>query len=407
MAFPRGASPLVAGVLAVTGCTGEQATVTPTASDSGFETQFETCAEVRAEVNVVPVHLLLAVDRSGSMGNGEPVSKWESARDAFSAFLQDPDAQALSVALRLWPAEDGCNEDDCDAAACAEPQIALASLADDAHRKALIAELANVTPEGGTPMSAALEGAVAWAEAQQVTTPNAAASIVLVTDGAPSGCDENIDNIAAFAATGLEQGIRTFAVGIEGSNEDDINALAEAGGTEQGRFVGAKDLERGLLAALQDIRGDVLSCSFALPEGETINPDRVRLEVVQGDTITVIERRSSLEACDDINGGWAFDDAGLIVLCPTSCAEVQDIDQGAVEIAIGCECETDTDCPDAEVCDDNVCVPCEALDACALEPSEGRGRVVQGGALRCQTGPASAWGWAALLGLVRLRRRDA
>ncbi len=369
-------------------------------ADSGFETDFEACAERREEAELVPVNLLLTVDRSGSMDDGDPVSKWTQVIEAVGGFLRDEGARDLSVALRIWPDPDGCNSDACDAVACSQPQVPTAPLSDEEHRAEVIRALERTEPEGETPLSEVVAGAALWGIERSAREPNEAYAVALVTDGEPNGCIEDISDLETSARTVAAAGVPLFAVGIEGSNADDMARLAAAGQTGQPYLVGETDVAQGLLDALLDIRGQVLSCTFEIPEGEGLDLDLVRVEAVVDGESTVIPRLSPTDECD--GGGWFFDAYGQIVLCPDSCAFVQGGEQVALEIAVGCECESTEDCPDAQVCEDNVCLPDPVEET--LTPGN-----VQGGALNCTTTSAapSSLGWliGLLLGAGLVRRQ--
>ncbi len=387
-----------------------------------WETDFEACAVERQEATLIPTSLLLAVDSSGSMD--DPVvatttsttapSKWDTATSAFTGFFADPDSASLNVALRLWPdATDGCDEVGCDAAACAIPQVPLDSVGDAAHRQALMDALANTTPAGTTPMHAALDGAIQWAAARRALAPDELVSVVLVTDGEPNGCDEDIDNIAALAAGATAQGISVYAVGIEGSNVAQIDQIASAGGTVEGYFVGSANAEAQLRAALEDIQSQVVSCRFAFPTestGEPLSPDLVRVEyVVDGQPVSVGRVAGAAQCSPD---GWYLDDnkdPTHITLCASTCAQVQGIELVAIEVAVGCECQRDADCPGDDLCTPDGCVsPCEGDDCPGATPEGGTldGPVaVQGGALNCSSAPLSA-GWLLLLAALPLVRRE-
>ncbi|MCA9625920.1 MAG: VWA domain-containing protein, partial [Myxococcales bacterium] len=231
--------------------------------DGEIITDFEPCAETSQEASLVPVNMYILVDKSGSMAD---MGKWDATVSAFSAFFQQASSSSLEVALRFWP-EGACDDMACDVDACATPGVALDALSNAAHRQALVDAFNATMPEGGTPMSAALEGGVQWARARQMAVGNSEqVVVVLVTDGEPNGCNEDIGFISGVAADAFSQdGIPTFAVGIEGSLEADMNAIAMAGGTDSGFFIGAANAEAELLAALQEIAGRSVDCSFPVP----------------------------------------------------------------------------------------------------------------------------------------------
>ena len=117
-------------------------------------------------------------------------------------------------------------------------------------------DVATLSPNPQTPTSAALGGAAKWARAYQLAHVDEATAIVLVTDGEPEGCDTNIGNIAAIAADAYAtNGVRTFVIGLSGSNETALNQLAAAGATKQAVFVAdGATVTQDLLASLNAIR---------------------------------------------------------------------------------------------------------------------------------------------------------
>ena len=214
----------------------------------------EECAETVAEPQVVPVSMFISVDKSGSMDGG----KWNDTRAAFNAFFTDPAADDLNVAVRFWPLS-GCDENSCSAAVCGQPTVPLGSLSDPGHESQLVNAFNSIDPNGNTPTSAALGGATQWAIDQQVTGEGAIEKfvVILVTDGSPNGCDESIQTISSIAGNAYNNhDVLTFAVGLQGSNENDMDAIAAAGGTTAGFFIGNGNTQADLIAALKAIQRD-------------------------------------------------------------------------------------------------------------------------------------------------------
>lgn len=302
----------------------------------------QTCAESVVMPQLVPVSMFIAVDKSGSMDGG----KWNDTVSAFTSFFTDPEADGLEVALRFWP-QGGCNDNTCDVDACAQPQVPLGSLADGAHEQALVNLFMATDPNGNTPMSAALGGATQWALDQQVVAEAVKRYVViLVTDGEPNGCQENINTIANIAGNAYQSGdILTFAVGLQGSNESDMDAIAAAGGTMTGFFIGSGNAQADLLAALKQIQQTAVACTFAMPEsesaGEVVDPNKVNVTYtpVGGQTATITQVASEAD-CTAQNGGWYYDDPAdpsIIQLCESTCNAVQQNEGASVEVVLGCQ----------------------------------------------------------------------
>lgn len=109
---------------------------------------------------------------------------------------------------------------------------------------------------GGTPTYAALAGALKWTSAYQKAHSDEKTVVVLVTDGQPNGCNNDVNDIADIAADAKSSsGILTYTVGLAGSKESEMDTIAAAGGTSKGFFIGDGDAESDLLAALKAIQG--------------------------------------------------------------------------------------------------------------------------------------------------------
>jgi hypothetical protein len=269
----------------------------------------EKCAGSTSKADPRPVNMFIQFDRSGSMmydtrGELLPVDKWSQAVNALNAFFTDAKSDGLKVALRFFPDDKpvpGCTGDTgglCDATACAEPLVPLGLLVaapGDPQETALLAAIASATPASpmtdagrtGTPMHPALQGALTWAATTQMSLPNERVVVVLVTDGSPQGCRTRIAEIAGLASDAyMQYGIMTYAIGIQGSQEEAMHQIAEAGGTERAYFSGdAATAQQDLLAALNAIRGDVLACNFNLPTGENIDPNKVNVQFTGPDGV--------------------------------------------------------------------------------------------------------------------------
>lgn len=310
-------------------------------SGGGSSTQNDTCASSVVEAAAVPLNMFIMFDKSGSMDG----SKWNNATAALKNFFQDPGTDGLQVALRFF--HDGlCSKGICDINACSQPLVDIGVLSaepGDPHEQALVSAVNSKSPGGGggTPTYAALAGAENWAKAYKDAHPVEPVVVVLVTDGSPNGCIENFALIANLATDARNtHGILTYSVGLEGSNESEMNMLAQAGGTGQAYFIGTGSAESELLAALQAINVEqTLACEFLMPEGENVDPSLVNVDFTSGagqtDTIGQVPDAASCE-----QGGWHYDDADnptKIVLCPSTCDGVQGDADASVEIVLGCD----------------------------------------------------------------------
>jgi hypothetical protein len=300
------------------------------------------CASDSIEAELAPLTMYITFDKSGSMDDN---NKWENATNALKAFFADPAAADLEVALRFFP-QGSCSESQCDVNACATPQVGVGALTAapapaDTQEQALVNAINSTSPGGGTPISAALQGGIQWGIQYLGQNPDHKVVVILVTDGEPQGCEESYGTIANIAANGLFQGIPTYAVGLQGSNETALQQIAMAGGGS-GFFIGSGNAEAELLAALQEIRGAALACEIDIPDpsmGE-FNPALVNVEYTPGGGTPQTIGKVANEAACGASGGWYYDDPAnpqTIMLCPASCDTAKDDPDAVLKVVLGCE----------------------------------------------------------------------
>jgi len=319
------------------------------------------CAQGTAAASLAGVNLFVMFDRSSSMNQmaSQSGSRWQVTSSALDAFFASPNAAGMQLALRFFPHDlpaAGCSQDGCDLNACATPLVALGGLtADaapaDAQERALISATAMSAPGmagQGTPIFAALGGALQWASAQRQKTPDQNSVVVLVTDGEANGCDTDIGHIAALAAKALaDAGVRTYAIGLTGSQEADMDQIALAGGTTKGIFISdGANTKQELLDALAAIRGQVLDCDFAMPlpkPGLAVDKALINVNYTPtGGAKTTLPQVTDEAACP-ATGGWYYDNPSAptrILLCKSSCDQVTVDAKASLDILLGCATTT-------------------------------------------------------------------
>jgi hypothetical protein len=303
------------------------------------------CAIGTDEARLVQVNLYIMYDKSGSMLG----PKWTESTKALQAFFMDPDSAGLRVALRFFP-DTGCDTS-CNVNACAQPLVPLGELTElsaptDAQEQALIDAFIDQTPAGGTPLSAALDGAISWAGGVLDQSPYDKAVVVLVTDGQPEDCQDSTSYFVGQAENALSsRGILTFAIGLEGSNNALMNAIAAAGGTEDAFFIGTANFQEELIAALQAIRELAIACEYDVPQqynSSPIDPEEVNVLYTPsgGSSSITIGKVPNASACGEATGGgWYYDDPispSSIIFCPDTCEAVQQDLEAEIELLFGC-----------------------------------------------------------------------
>jgi hypothetical protein len=311
-----------------------------------------SCAGSTSIASVKPVNMFIMFDRSGSMNNALSGggTRWSATSSALSSFFTDPGSSGIGVALRFFPDDNptsGCNDSSCSSDACSDPLVDWGVLAStssptDAQEKALLDAVAATGPGGWTPTYPALEGALDWAVTKQKADPDQIYAVVLVTDGQPSKCNTDWSQIRALSASAYDDfGVRTYAVGIQGSNIADLDLLAQVGGTGDA-FVAssnnAAEMQAQLVEALQVIAAQQVSCTFTLPAAGSFDPANVVVAYTPGDG-SATQNLPKVKTSATCGTGWFYDDNAnptQITLCPNSCASVQADTNALLEARVGC-----------------------------------------------------------------------
>lgn len=311
---------------------------------SGSTDPNAACAEASAEAKLTPVNLVIAYDRSGSMGDTQedpsfdPAKRWTPVGDAMKAFFTDPTSAGMSATLTFFPkANDSCNATD-----YATPDVALSAL----PNAAFVTAIEQTTPKGDTPTRAATLGAIAQAKAIAAQRPNEKTVVVLVTDGEPYGCgiaggapsDAEAQAVAAEVAK-VKSETPTYVIGV-GPSVQNLDSVATAGGTSAFHVqVGtAQQTTSQLVAALSAIKGAVARCDFdipAPPDGRAIDFGKVNVEKVN---TTGTETLAYAADCAD-GKGWHFDDPqkpSKVLLCSAACDAIKKETSGKVNVSFRC-----------------------------------------------------------------------
>lgn len=247
------------------------------------------------------------------------------------------------------------NSDSCLVGDYQTPAVPIAALPGNAA--ALVSSLNAQTPRGATPTGPALQGAIQQARSWASSNPGHQVVTVLVTDGSPTSCNPTaIGPIAQLAGVALAgtPSVQTFVIGVfetgDATGRSNANAIANAGGTGAAFVVDAASSTLGqqFAQALEDIRGQALSCSYSIPEPTegTLDYGRVNVEFRDGGNTTTVPYVGDAASCDATLGGWYYDvdpSQGTptdIIMCPTTCEAFQAAEGGAtVDVRLGCKRE--------------------------------------------------------------------
>jgi hypothetical protein len=264
-------------------------------------------------------------------------------------------------------------------------------------RKGIRDWLSNNAPDSGlgdaSPMYSALQAAIgvlqAWPEQGKRI-------LLLVTDGTLScnqfssrsgyadcnGCDhdwenpQNLADLLAAANGDASAPIESFVVGVPGADTYDataceyppyhmrlaLSAIAYAGApmyvpptcdgttytqggadpTTSCHFDMTQSFTTAMLAdTIAYVRGQVLGCTLQLPEppeGQTIDPDEVNIELTIDGVTRVVPRRSNPDdMCLTGGGCWDYDDDGNIVLIGAACSDLSSGSSVSAKVVVGCQ----------------------------------------------------------------------
>jgi hypothetical protein len=353
------------------------------ADESGADADAEPEAEadgesdegscVREEHPAEPVWkaMLLLLDRSVSMTGS---AWWDDIVEGVTTFLAETGSTGLVVGLQYFPRTPrgmipyACSFDaecgaygpclpgmsicagsyapgtSCMPADYATPAVDFVEL--PGGESSLLASFAATTATGdATPLQPALEGVLPFVRGAVAAGRAPPASVVVITDGEPTGCTNNTvagAAVAAAAAHAATPSVPTHVIGL-GPVDVALAPLAEAGGTGSVQRINTgTDVATRVAVALRRIRGP-RECRYEVPvpSGGPLVPDEVNVELADplspGDP-TIVPRVVDAAACDAASGGWYFEDVALpgpIVLCPASCAAVIS-DTLEVTIVLGC-----------------------------------------------------------------------
>jgi hypothetical protein len=219
--------------------------------------------------------------------------------------------------------------------------------------------MAGIVPQGATPTTQAVTGALAQLRMRAMSNPDRKPVLVMATDGLPSSPDCLTDNTINAASQQLSAAsigtpsIPTYVIGIFGANQSaqsmtQLGQLATAGGTGMPFLLttGGTDLRQQFLDKLNTIRGTALGCEFAIPKpamGANLDFNQVNVRVKAGMTTEDLGYTKNAAGCDPVKGGWYYDtdpavaDPTRILLCDASCKKVQMTAGVSVDLRLGCK----------------------------------------------------------------------
>ncbi|HMA95824.1 MAG TPA: vWA domain-containing protein [Polyangiaceae bacterium] len=324
----------------------------------------QACSFEAFETENVPLDIFVMFDRSGSMCscvdppmNGNPCpdptckkTRLQAIREAMSAFMVDNGSNGLGIGLGYF-GQQPIGAADCRPETYAVPSVTISGLPENST--SMMASLNTADPIGETPTGGAIRGACTYARQWKSAHAEREVVILFVTDGEPKApvtcpngegacCPTLVDaNQAAAECLSGSIRIKTYVLGV-GPFLQNLDQIANAGGTSRAYLVEGGDVAQEVLNALNEIRGNAtIPCDFALPTsdpGRQVDLGKINIAYANSDCNgRVFYHVESANACTG-QGGWYYDNPNQpsrVQLCPSSCNEVSG-PSGKLAFYIGC-----------------------------------------------------------------------
>jgi hypothetical protein len=323
----------------------------PGARDGGVVFGANACIAEPIRGEAIPVDIYVMFDQSGSMAT--PVgtgTRLDAVRAAARNFLTAPASRGLGVGIGYF-GQYPIGGTSCNPADYAAPAVPVATLPGGAET--VLASLDHIAPTGETPTGAAIRGACGYTQDYQRAHPGHVVFLLLVTDGVPEapvsmarGCAPTLED-AIQAATACRTGgppIKTYVLGV-GPSLQNLQQIAEAGGTDKAYLVEGGNVSEQVLAALDKIRlAASIRCELQIPApptGKALDFNFVNLLYTDAKgQRTALFNAGDSAGCAAVGGGWFYDDPARpqkILLCESTCNIVKYDIGGELDYAIGCK----------------------------------------------------------------------
>ncbi len=314
-----------------------------------------TCGATGIAIEAIPPDMLVIFDRSCSMrrlrnsnpgefgyGPDDPNTRWAMARSALDTVMEKHQNRIRFGLMAFPEPQGGCGDlPKVHVAPAVSNGTMVLDTLDQFHPF-------DICPSGlqpyETPTGEALSAAI---DASLFDPAVRDGYVLLMTDGGAT-CGATASGLGNLVQTLASMGAKTAVVGfgdVTGPEPTEMmNAMGEAGGMKAGPpwYWFAED-PSGLVAAMDSIVQDAVSCTFKLDETPP-DPDKV-YAYFDGKQVPA-----------DATDGWTYDSSGdTVTFHGTSCEALQSGDVKNVSVVFGCP---DPGCmPAPEVCDgyDNDC----------------------------------------------------
>jgi hypothetical protein len=282
-----------------------------------------TCTTTLHPTTRVQAFLHIIADRSASM-YVTPL-RWTGQRIAVSEFATQSATGPVELALVFHPhADEATPLAACDDARYRTPSVAraLASI----NGVTIQQTMSSTTQGQASPWEPALRGSVTYTRAVKSGHPSTNVAMIFIADDTPSygmlTCATDGPSLAALVAPAAAEGIRTYAIGINGDKAL-LDAIAAAGNTTAARLHPSSPSAGAIRGDLESIR-DELACDLNLPD--------VAVDWTRDSLVVDASRIPKVDTCG--TDGFVLKSAKLAHLCPTSCRTLLSNTQAKAQVAI-------------------------------------------------------------------------
>jgi hypothetical protein len=339
------------------------------------------CVGTSVKAEPIPLDIVVMLDQSGSMKDsaGNNMSKWDTVKSALTTFMKQPNVAGIGIGLQYFglpdPSVHGCplqscvtdqdctngcatctpqgvcqapswdgDIDSCDGTDYAWGEVPIQPLPGVAS--AIQQSLSMHAPGTNTPTKPALEGAILYASNWEKKHPDHLTVVAFATDGGPSECDVDLNNINAVAAQGLaaKPSIKTFVIGVGGATKA-LDGIATAGGTGLAFHVDINALAtQAFIDAMNKIRGASIGCAYKIPDPPAmmmLDFKQVNVSYKPGNNgkEQVFPKVDDKSKCPANGDAWYYDDnvkPTQIIVCDATCSKLAMDAKPQVDIVLGC-----------------------------------------------------------------------
>jgi len=309
-------------------------TDTDTDADSDSDSDSDSddiCDEQDFHIEFNKARVMILLDKSGSMrdpGGGSGGTKAKQAKEAIKMLVNNPENDNKNFGLDVFPDGQGVFADVCSTNKPAPVPV------DEDNAQKIVDYLTNTyVANGSTPLVAAVQ----WYTNQTNATSsglydeNANGYLVVVSDGGEQcKMDNSVTNLATATQQLLSQfNIKSFSIGFgDGVSPDELNAIAENGGTSITGYLKADD-QTQLQDAFAQIASEVVSCRFSIAEhDQEVDLDKVNF-YFDGDVVPMDPNNQ--------NGwNWVDDERTTVEFFGDYCEMLQSGEVEKVSASFGC-----------------------------------------------------------------------